>query len=253
MSGGIVIEINRKMPRRFPVPGPRSSLCSGSIFSITSIVRFWRRSNRRSAPLFLRLTTSMRWRKTGSLGDAFLFTYMVSAPLLGWLADRFHDGYCRLRGALWSLASGATGLAATFAILFATRIFVGIGEGGYGRLRQRFWQIFFHCKRAAAFSHLLRGHSGRKRARLRSWRTSEFIRVGAGPFIWSLRPVCCSRCSVFSAAIRARRSRPATNGDRNRNDYVQPVSNAFVRVNTFAQTAMTFALGGLAFWMAGLS
>ena len=33
---------------------------------------------------------------------------------------------------LWSLASGASGLAATFWILFATRIFVGIGEGGYG-------------------------------------------------------------------------------------------------------------------------
>ncbi|PYI71806.1 MAG: MFS transporter, partial [Verrucomicrobia bacterium] len=33
---------------------------------------------------------------------------------------------------LWSVASGGSGLAATFTILFATRIFVGIGEGGYG-------------------------------------------------------------------------------------------------------------------------
>ena len=33
---------------------------------------------------------------------------------------------------LWSLATGASGLAATFGILLSTRVFVGIGEGGYG-------------------------------------------------------------------------------------------------------------------------
>src|SRR6266849_4756439 len=71
--------------------------------------------------------------KTGLLGDAFFVTYMISAPILGLLADRF-SRWIIVGSAviLWSLASGASGLAATFAILFATRIFVGIGEGGYG-------------------------------------------------------------------------------------------------------------------------
>src|SRR5438045_3091666 len=71
--------------------------------------------------------------KTGLLGDAFFVTYMISAPILGLLADRF-SRWIIIGSAviLWSLASGASGLAATFAILFATRIFVGIGEGGYG-------------------------------------------------------------------------------------------------------------------------
>ena len=71
--------------------------------------------------------------KTGLLGDAFFVTYMVSAPILGLLADRF-SRWIIVGSAviLWSLASGASGLAATFGILFATRIFVGIGEGGYG-------------------------------------------------------------------------------------------------------------------------
>src|SRR5436305_14844485 len=70
--------------------------------------------------------------KTGLLGDAFFVTYMVSAPILGLLADRF-SRWIIVGSAviLWSLASGASGLAATFGILFATRIFVGIGEGGY--------------------------------------------------------------------------------------------------------------------------
>ena len=71
--------------------------------------------------------------KTGLLGVAFFVTYMVSAPILGLLADRFSRWIiigCAV--ILWSLASGGSGLAATFAILFATRVLVGIGEGGYG-------------------------------------------------------------------------------------------------------------------------
>src|SRR5438034_3326577 len=71
--------------------------------------------------------------KTGLLGDAFFVTYMVSAPILGLLADRF-SRWIIIGSAviLWSLASGGSGLAATFAILFAARVCVGIGEGGYG-------------------------------------------------------------------------------------------------------------------------
>src|SRR5262245_21698841 len=71
--------------------------------------------------------------KTGLLGDAFFVTYMISAPILGLLADRI-SRWLIVGSAviLWSLASGGSGLAATFAVLFATRICVGIGEGGYG-------------------------------------------------------------------------------------------------------------------------
>src|SRR5207302_9239392 len=74
-----------------------------------------------------------RMTKTGLLAVAFFVTYMLSAPVLGLLADRF-SRWVIVGSAviLWSLASGGSGLAATFAILFATRICVGIGEGGYG-------------------------------------------------------------------------------------------------------------------------
>jgi MFS family permease len=70
---------------------------------------------------------------TGTLAPAFLVTYMLSAPILGFLADRFSRwvivGVCVI---LWSFATAASGFAVTFAALFITRIFVGIGEGGYG-------------------------------------------------------------------------------------------------------------------------
>src|SRR5258708_29482058 len=71
--------------------------------------------------------------KTGLLGVAFFVTYMVSAPILGLLADRV-SRWIIIGSAviLWSVASGGPGLAAPFTILFATPIFVGNGEGGYG-------------------------------------------------------------------------------------------------------------------------
>src|SRR6185295_13930468 len=74
---------------------------------------------------------AMAW--TGSLSTAFVVSYMLAAPALGWLADRFSRWLiigCAV--IMWSFASGASGLAGGICALIITRIFVGIGEGGYG-------------------------------------------------------------------------------------------------------------------------
>src|SRR5215203_5168480 len=56
--------------------------------------------------------------KTGSLATAFLVTYMVAAPVFGWLATRMSRWVLvGLSVAIWSLASGASGLAMTFGVL----------------------------------------------------------------------------------------------------------------------------------------
>src|SRR5689334_6260804 len=71
--------------------------------------------------------------RTGSLATAFLVTYMVAAPLFGWLADRMSRWLLvALSVGVWSLATGGSGLAPTFTILLVTRCLVGIGEAGYG-------------------------------------------------------------------------------------------------------------------------
>src|SRR5262245_28561812 len=75
------------------------------------------------------------WRKSklGSLTTAFMVSYMLLAPVFGWLGDK------RPRWALvgigvivWSLASGGSGLATTYVMLLLTRCLVGIGEAAYG-------------------------------------------------------------------------------------------------------------------------
>src|SRR5215207_10217712 len=71
--------------------------------------------------------------KMGSLATAFIVSYMIAAPIFGYLADRMSRWLLVGAGVIiWSLASGASGFAQTFTMLLITRLFVGIGEGGYG-------------------------------------------------------------------------------------------------------------------------
>src|SRR5262249_18749546 len=63
----------------------------------------------------------------------FLVAYMVLSPLFGWLGDRYSRWKLIAVGVIfWSIASGASGLAAGFWILLLTRCFVGVGEAAYG-------------------------------------------------------------------------------------------------------------------------
>ena len=67
----------------------------------------------------------------GILLGAFSWTYALSQlfGFAGWLVDRFHVSWILAGGFfLWSAAMGATGLAATFGMLFATRLMLGLGE-----------------------------------------------------------------------------------------------------------------------------
>jgi MFS family permease len=67
--------------------------------------------------------------KTGALATAFLVSYMILAPLFGWLADK-HSRWAIIGSgaAVWSLATAGSGWAPTFGILLAARILVGAGE-----------------------------------------------------------------------------------------------------------------------------
>ena len=72
--------------------------------------------------------------KAGWLGSAFLLSYMLFSPLFGWLDGKRYRRWMLLGlgVSLWSLASGGCGSVNGFAMLFALRCLVGIGEGAYG-------------------------------------------------------------------------------------------------------------------------
>jgi len=68
----------------------------------------------------------------GWAASAFMLGYFVTAPFFGYLGDRFPRKYLMLGGVLiWSLATAASGLAHSFAQLFAIRMVVGVGEAAF--------------------------------------------------------------------------------------------------------------------------
>jgi MFS family permease len=191
--------------------------------------------------------------KTGLLGDAFFVTYMVSAPLLGLLADRF-SRWIIIGSAviLWSLASGGSGLAATFAILFATRVFVGIGEGGYGpaaptilsdlfpiEIRGRMMAIFYTAIPVGSalgyvVGGLIGGHFG--------WRWAFYLVAPPGLLLgllcfWQRDPRVAADHLVQESTRRSIR------------DYLSLFRTRSYLINCIAQTLMTFVTGGLGFWV----
>src|SRR2546423_2874084 len=62
----------------------------------------------------------------GVLGTAFLVTYMLAAPALGWLSDRFSRWIIiGSAGIIWRFASWSCGFGVTFCALFVFSIFSG--------------------------------------------------------------------------------------------------------------------------------
>ena len=77
--------------------------------------------------------------QAGSLASAFMIVYMLAAPPIAWLADsRGRKPWIAAGVGIWSLATGAAGLATGFRSLFFSRAAVGIGEACYGAISPAF-------------------------------------------------------------------------------------------------------------------
>ena len=198
---------------------------------------------------------------SGTLGSAFLITYMLSAPVLGWLADRF-SRWIIIGGAviLWSLASGASGLASTFTALLLTRVFVGIGEGGYGpaaptvladlfplETRGRILAIF--CAAipvGSALGYVLGGFIETHLyfvAQPERWRWAFYLLTPPG--------ILLGLVSFFQRDPRVRSGVERPERQRaHLDDYIRLTRVRSYVFNCIAQTAMTFAVGGIGFWAA---
>ncbi len=127
--------VNPPAPADLPKPGARSAL---ALLLAINLFNYIDRYVLAAVEPEIRKTffagdSENAMAKTGLLATAFLVAYMLTAPIFGWLADRMSRWL--LIGAavlVWSLATGASGLAATFAMLLFTRVLVGVGEAGYG-------------------------------------------------------------------------------------------------------------------------
>jgi MFS transporter, Spinster family, sphingosine-1-phosphate transporter len=188
----------------------------------------------------------------GLLPLAFMISYMCLAPLFGWLSDRYHRwSLIGIGVILWSLASGATGLATSISAMLLTRIFVGVGEAAYGPVAPTLIADLFPIQRrgtvlawfyaaipvGSALGYLLAA-AVLKLLHL-SWHWSFFIVVPPGILLGVL--------AVFMRDPRrgaAEKRRPATLAD-----YKQLLRIPSYLIDTAGMTTMAFAMGGIAFWI----
>ncbi len=102
-----------------------------ALLVVSVVINYVDRSNLSLAVPILEKQFSVSAYRAGELLAAFFWTYALVQVfgLAGWLADHFHAGWVLFLGyLLWSLATAATGLTASFAALFAFRLLLGIGE-----------------------------------------------------------------------------------------------------------------------------
>jgi predicted MFS family arabinose efflux permease len=79
----------------------------------------------------LRITSS----ELGLVTSVFMLGYFVTSPAFGWLGDRYpRKGLIAAGIAVWSIATAASGLAGSLAMLLAMRAIVGVGEASYATL-----------------------------------------------------------------------------------------------------------------------
>jgi MFS family permease len=192
----------------------------------------------------------------GLLAMAFMATYMITAPIFGWMAERVSRWWLIGIGvAVWSLASGASGLATTFGLLFLTRCFVGIGEGAYGpvapdmisdlypvSIRGRVLAWFYMAiPVGSALGYVLGGTIAGSSL---GWRWAFYLVVPPGLLL-------ALACFFMKEPVRglADLEEPSTSRTARWSDYGILLKTPSYVLVTLGMTAMTFAMGGIGFWM----
>jgi MFS family permease len=194
--------------------------------------------------------------KMGLLATAFLVTYILAAPPLGWLADRASRWLLvGISVLLWSLATGASGLAASFMGLLFTRMFVGIGEAGYGPAAPTLISDYFPEQRrgqmlswfyvAIPVGSALGYALGWEIKNVAGWRRAFYLAMVPGLLLGAIALLRRDPQRGAAEGAAPASSRPAAR----LHDYLALFRIPSYLLNNAAMTAMTFAIGGISFWM----
>jgi MFS transporter, Spinster family, sphingosine-1-phosphate transporter len=185
----------------------------------------------------------------GLLHTAFTFSYILSAPILGFLGDRIVRKWLASGAVfLWSIATGLSGIAGSYRQLLGIRSMVGIGEAGYGpvaptiisdyyseNVRSRMLSIYYvGTPLGSALGLMLGGVLGH----YYGWRTAFLVAAIPG---------------VFLAVLALWIKEPPRSAQQIQNPSIAETFRFLKRTpsyiyNLFGTAAMTFATGGLAYW-----
>lgn len=188
---------------------------------------------------------------TGWLATSFLLAYMLFSPLFGVLADHVSRWVIVGCGVIvWSLASGGSGAVPTFTLLIVMRLLIGIGEAAYGpvaptiiadlypvHVRGKVLAWFYAAiPVGSALGYVIGGlfHT--------HWHWAFYATVPPGIVLG----VWCFFMREPKHSRPANLPAPKKAGLR---DYLQLLHIKSYVLNTIGMTAMTFAIGGISFFM----
>ena len=187
----------------------------------------------------------------GFLTTAFFLCYMVAAPVMGLLADRYARKWIIVGGAVvWSVATLLTAVTYSFGALLVRHAIVGIGEATFGTIAPAFLADMFGVQRrgrvfalfyiaipvGTALGYLLGGHLGTAYG----WRA---------PFLIGGIPGLLLAAGVLLVPEPLRGSQDAARETRERGTLSGLARNPAFWTATLGMATMTFALGGLSVWM----
>ena len=99
------------------------------LIGISVFINYIDRGNLSTAATLVKHELHLTTTQLGFLLTAFFITYMPMQPVVGWLVDKLTASRVLVAGfLLWSLATFLSGFAGGFAMLFACRLLLGIGE-----------------------------------------------------------------------------------------------------------------------------
>ncbi|MBC8072933.1 MAG: MFS transporter [Deltaproteobacteria bacterium] len=191
---------------------------------------------------------------TGLVGSAFMIAYTVVAPLAGWLGDRVQRRrIVAVSVAAWSLATLGSAWAPDVETLLLMRALVGIGEAGYATVAPSMIADLFHPAQrgrklswfylaiplGSALGYLVGGAVGEPYG----WRAAFMVASVPGLVLavvaWFVpepeRGAMDEPGAMVPMSIKAA--------------WREMLASKPWRAATVGMTLMTFAMGGIAFWM----
>ncbi len=202
----------------------------------------------------MKLELSLSDGQAGLLATVFMVVYMLASPISGHFGDRLNRHRIAAIGiGLWSLATVGSGFADDYAGLLTMRAAVGIGEAGYATVApsviadlfgpsergRKLSYFYLATPMGSALGYLVGGAVAGEYG----WRAAFFVAGAPGLVL------------AVVAWFLPEPQRGAT--DPEPPQPPPPMREALRRVfrspawriNTAGTTLMTFAMGGLAFWM----
>ncbi len=203
----------------------------------------------------------------GVLSMAFMVAYMVGAPIFAKLADRYSRWVLIGVGVIiWSVSSMASGLCATFFALLVTRCFVGIGEAAYAPVAPALISDLYPVEKrgsvlawfymaipvGGALGYVL-GEAAAKSG-LGAWGHAAFG-LSNESWRWAFYLVMPPGIILGAWSFFMREPKVGQGADKANHrkvvwrDYAILLRTPSYVYCTLGMSAMTFAIGGIAFWM----